>query len=124
MPSLYGKRVLMVDDSIDNQIIIRIYLSAAGAMVEVADNGHQAVELLQAHAFDAVLMDIQMPVMDGYQALAAARKIGYGGPIVALTAHAMKDERERCLAAGFNDYLSKPVDRHRLVKHLVSLLEI
>jgi CheY-like chemotaxis protein len=116
--SLKGCHILVVDDFSDNQTIIRLFIGGAGAIVEIAHNGVEAIEKMRAKTYDAVLMDIQMPMMDGYQALKVAREFDYGGPIIALTAHAMKEEKDRCLAAGFTGYISKPIDRALLIKKL------
>ncbi len=95
-------------------------LEKRGHHVEVAENGQQAVELLQRHDFDVVLMDIQMPVMDGFQATSAIRKLEHPKkakvPIIALTAHAMQGDRERCLVAGMDAYVSKPVAGNELIE--------
>jgi signal transduction histidine kinase/ActR/RegA family two-component response regulator/HPt (histidine-containing phosphotransfer) domain-containing protein len=114
-------RVLLVDDGPDNRDLLSYYLTAAGADVTLATNGLDACEVeARARAtgepFDLVLMDMQMPLLDGYGAAAKMRARGVATPIVALTAHAMADDRERCLRSGCTDYLSKPVDRHRLIR--------
>ncbi len=114
-------RVLLVEDSPDNQLIIGHYLKLAGAVVELAGNGQDGVTRAMADHFDVVLMDIQMPVMDGYRAAAELRSRGYSGPVVALTAYAMKEERERALSAGFDEHLPKPVDRAALLRLLERL---
>ncbi|KKL12809.1 hypothetical protein LCGC14_2532050 [marine sediment metagenome] len=82
----------------------------------MAANGRAAVDKAQAGQFDLILMDIQMPEMDGYEATAALRQGGFDAPIIALTAHALASDRQRCLDAGCTDYLSKPIDRVRLVR--------
>ncbi len=117
-------RVLLAEDGPDNQRLISFILRKAGAHVAVAENGQIAVDTASAaqtqqEPFDVILMDMQMPVMDGYQATTTLRQHEYGGPIIALTAHAMKDDRQRCLDAGCNDYMTKPIDRDRLL-HLVA----
>jgi PAS domain S-box-containing protein len=122
--SLKGKQILVVDDSTDNQTIVRLYLSAVGAEVEVAHNGLKAIEKMRTKTYDIVLMDIQMPEMDGYEALRVAIDEGYQNPIVALTAHAFKQEKDRCLHAGFSDYISKPVDRHLLIRRISEILTV
>jgi PAS domain S-box-containing protein len=111
-----SKYVLVVDDAPDNQVLISRYLALAGAKVDLANNGFEAVGKVVQNNYDIIFMDIQMPGMDGYAATRALRESGVRIPIIALTAHALKTEREKCLAAGFNDHLSKPVDRARLIE--------
>jgi CheY-like chemotaxis protein len=113
---------------VHNQRAIRFYVEKAGAEVMLADNGKIACELVfeaAAHGqpFDLILMDMQMPEMDGYQATAKLRQRGCLTPIVALTAHAMANDRERCLLAGCTDYVSKPIDRRKLIETVAALLE-
>jgi len=108
-----GLRVLLAEDHPVNQKVAARLLEGLGHRVVVVGDGRRAVEALAAGGFDVVLMDVQMPVMDGFEAVAAVRAAEAGGrpvvPIVAVTAHAMKGDRERCLAAGFDGYLSKPI---------------
>ncbi|RYZ58951.1 MAG: PAS domain S-box protein [Proteobacteria bacterium] len=115
--------VLIVDDSPDNRAIVSRFLKLSGCRFDIAENGQIAVEKALTGAFDIVLMDIQMPVMDGYQALRSLKERGYGKPIIALTAHAMKEEKDRCLEAGFTGYLSKPVDRRSLLQLIESFAQ-
>jgi len=96
-------------------------LERCGCRVEVAHDGHQALAALKRQSFDAVLMDCQMPGMDGYEATAEVRRRERGGrhtPIIAMTAHAMPSDRVRCLEAGMDDYISKPMHRDELVEAL------
>ena len=118
---LVGVHVLVVDDNEVNRMIAQELLEAAGAAVETVRSGREAVDrLATGAAFDAVLMDIQMPEMDGYQATEAIRgRLGLQDlPIIAMTAHALENERRQCLDAGMNDHIPKPVDPDHLVERL------
>ena len=112
---LAGMHVLLAEDGPDNQRLIRMILSKAGAEVELAADGREAVSKASAGSFDVVLMDMQMPGMDGYEATRTLRSQGYAVPILALTAHAMTSDREKCLAAGCTGHLTKPIDRRELI---------
>jgi two-component system sensor histidine kinase/response regulator len=112
-PSLRGRHVLLVEDNEFNQIVATELLGdVAGMIVTVAVNGQEAVDRIRAERFDAVLMDVQMPVMDGYQATALIRHDSAHSelPIIAMTAHAMARDRDKCLAVGMNDYVTKPFE--------------
>jgi signal transduction histidine kinase/CheY-like chemotaxis protein len=128
VPELLRGRVLLAEDGPDNQALISLVLRRAGLEVELASDGQIAFETAMAarersEPFDLIVMDMQMPLMTGYEATAALRAEGIDVPILALTAQAMTGDRERCLAAGCNEYLSKPVDRVRLIALVSSLLE-
>jgi signal transduction histidine kinase/ActR/RegA family two-component response regulator len=108
-------RVLLAEDSPDNQELVSFVLSKAGAQVSLANDGAQAVEmamtaLAAGRPFDVIVMDMQMPVLDGYAAASRLRALDYHGPIIALTAHAMRDDLQKSIAAGCDAYASKPID--------------
>jgi CheY-like chemotaxis protein len=111
-------RVLVVEDNAVNQRLIQRLLEKRGHRVTVANNGREAAEAVQSESFDLVFMDVQMPEMDGFEATATIREREKGGgahlPIVALTAHAMKGDREKCLERGMDDYLTKPIQPQEL----------
>lgn len=115
-------RILLAEDSLDIQRLVKAFLTKAGASVDVADNGRIAVDLWTANfdavespKYDMVIMDMQMPEMDGCEAAIEMRRLGFAGPMVALTANAMPEDREKCYASGFNDFASKPIDRAALI---------
>jgi CheY-like chemotaxis protein len=113
-------RILLAEDGEDNRRLITYHLTKAGAVVDVAVNGRVALDLLEAsrldgRPYDLLVTDMQMPVMDGYTLARTLRKRGSVLPIVALTAHAMAEDREKCIEAGCNDYATKPIDRARLI---------
>jgi two-component system, sensor histidine kinase and response regulator len=116
-----GTRVLLVEDNEINQLVAQEILRDAGYIVEVAENGRIAVDMVQQRDWDVVLMDMQMPVMDGLEATQCIRKLANRAslPIIAMTANAMQRDRERCLAAGMNDFVTKPVDPEELFKVLM-----
>ena len=109
--TLAGSKILLVDDNDINQDVVQELLSLIGIEVITATNGQQALTLLDQHEFDVVLMDVQMPVMDGIEATRRMRSQSRFEhlPVIALTASALSGDRERCLAAGMNDYISKPI---------------
>ncbi len=123
---LAGVRILLAEDNRINQNVARELLESVGATVEIANNGREAVEVLKQHSreFDAVLMDVQMPVMDGLQATEVIRTMPdlMNLPVVAVTAHAMQGDREKCMKAGMNDYVAKPITPERLFAVLSRLI--
>jgi CheY-like chemotaxis protein len=124
---LRGKQVLLVEDNEFNQIVASELLTdVAGMEVVVAANGQDAVQHVRSRHFDAVLMDVQMPIMDGYQATALIRHDAAQRtlPIIAMTAHAMARDREKCLAVGMNDYVTKPFDPAELFSVLAKWIAI
>ena len=122
---LEGSRVLLAEDNLINQQIVRGLLEKKGVELEIAADGQQAVELVQhaQHAFDLILMDIQMPVMDGYQASRAIRALDPNIPIVALTANAMAEQLDEARAAGMSDHLIKPIDVATFYKTLQQYIQ-
>ena len=119
---LAGRNILVVEDSEDNQLLINLFLSRMKMNVQFAVNGRDGIQRATEKPYDAILMDMQMPVMDGYKATRSLREQGLKCPIIALTAHAMKEDRERCLNAGCTDYLTKPIDSNILYSTLIKYL--
>jgi CheY-like chemotaxis protein len=118
----------MVEDGVDNQRLIRHLLTKAGAQVSAVENGLEACQELankeDGAGYDVVLMDMQMPVMDGYEATRHLRESGYLKPVIAMTAHAMTDDRQKCLDAGCDDYLQKPINRALLISTVAKFAQI
>jgi CheY-like chemotaxis protein len=115
-------RLLLVEDSKDNQIIVQMYLKGLHASIDVADKGQEGLQMALANSYDLILLDIQMPVLDGYQTLHELRVRGLQVPVLALTAHAINTEREKALKAGFQDFITKPINRGLLIEKIQSYL--
>jgi signal transduction histidine kinase/DNA-binding response OmpR family regulator len=109
-------RILLAEDGRDNQRLLATHLRGAGVQVSIAENGLIALAMVEAEPFDLILMDMQMPEMDGYTATAELRRRGFKFPIIALTAHAMAEDRTKCMDSGCSDYLSKPVNPEVLLR--------
>jgi len=112
-----GKKILIAEDYFVNQEVTQDILELMEFTVDVAENGREALEKYEQSSYDAILMDVQMPEMDGFQTTAEIRKKEKDGrrtPIIALTANAMSGDREKCLEAGMDDYLSKPIEATKL----------
>ncbi len=121
-PDWQGKRLLVAEDNSVNAKLIATLLAKLGLEAVIVENGRQVLEALARERFDLVLMDCQMPEMDGYEATRRLRESGLRLPVIALTAHAGEGEREKCLAAGMDDYLAKPLRRPRLIATLERFL--
>lgn len=109
-------KVLLVEDSPENQLVVQNFLETAGAKVDVASDGQQGVEMAENGNHALIIMDIQMPIMDGYTAASLLRNNGYNKPIIAFTAHAFEEEKQKCLQIGFTDFLSKPIRKTDLLQ--------
>lgn len=125
---LEGIQVLLAEDGLDNQRLISFVLRKAGAEVKVVENGQLAYDAAldaveRGSVYHVVLMDMQMPVLDGYSAVAKLREADYQGVIVALTAHAMVGDRQKCIEAGCNDFATKPINRHHLIQLIGELAD-
>jgi len=127
---LVGVRILLAEDGIDNAKLIRFFLEKSGAQVQIYDNGRSALcsltidgtlegELMVPPAFDLIITDMQMPELDGYKFASLLRQKGFDRPVIALTAHAMSDDRQKCLEAGCDDFATKPIDRKMLIETCV-----
>ena len=115
--------ILVVDDGPANRKLMNLILSRAGTQTGLAENGQVALDMVAEQDFDIILMDMQMPVMDGYTATRTLREQGFSKPIFALTANAMKGDEEKCLAAGCSGFLSKPINIEKLLSTLATTLE-
>jgi CheY-like chemotaxis protein len=120
---LNGAKILVVDDVSDNRLLIDRYMRNTHASVMQASSGMEAIQMTEDQQPDLILMDIQMPMMDGYETVRRIRAAGYTRPIIALTAHAMKEEGQKCLEAGCNDVLTKPARRTDLLLKIQDILQ-
>ena len=111
---MFNGNVLVAEDNPSNQKLIAILLQKMGFEVTLADNGVQALEECGSQSFDIILMDMQMPTMNGYDATRQLRSQGVKTPIIAVTANAMTGDEEKCIDVGCDGYLSKPIDRNKL----------
>ncbi len=118
---LENLRILVVEDSEDNQVLLKYLLTRMGAKVSLARDGMEALEFVERQDFDVILLDIQMPNLDGYQTAKILRSRGFGQPIIALTAHALQHERERCLNNGFSEFLTKPIRKELIQDTLLKV---
>jgi len=121
--ALDGVRVLLADDAFDNRLLLKALLKPTGALLRLVEDGEQALQAVQQHDFDVVFLDLQMPIMDGYEACRALRSQGYTKPIIALTAHAMQEERTKTKTAGFDAHVTKPVNVGNLVSAIRASLD-
>ena len=126
-PASSGARILLAEDNVVNQRVARAILERAGHGVVLAHTGQNALSLWEKQHFDLILMDVQMPDLDGFEATAVIRKkekdSGTHTPIIAMTAHAMSGDRERCLAAGMDNYISKPIHGRELLDLVTKYLQ-
>ncbi|HEX8403181.1 MAG TPA: response regulator [Duganella sp.] len=125
MPQLKGVQVLLVEDNYINQNVAKGILEQAGASVAVAENGQVALDLLRAQRYDLVLMDVQMPIMDGFTATRRIRdELALTLPVIAMTAGVMASEREQCIAAGMDDFIAKPIDIEQMFATMQRHLDV
>jgi len=126
-PSLSGSRILLAEDGPDNQRLIAFILRRVGVQLTIVDNGEAVLDSIaaaqaQGTGYDIILMDMQMPIMDGYRATSTLRARGYAGPVLALTAHAMAGDSDSCIRAGCDAVITKPIDRPQFIQTLAAYL--
>jgi CheY-like chemotaxis protein len=120
----FDGKILVAEDSLTNQLLIKIYLEKMGLDVDIVENGALALEKVEEQNYDLIFMDMLMPEMDGYQAVGILKEKGCTIPVVALTANAMKGDLEKCLEAGCDEYISKPIDKNILTGVLRRYLKV
>jgi CheY-like chemotaxis protein len=120
----FSGHILVAEDSLPNQALIKILLEKMGFEVTVTADGKEALKKALANEFDLILMDMMMPVMNGYRAVEALRKEGIATPIIALTANVMQGDEKECIDAGCDDYLAKPIERDKLIAMIQKYLSI
>lgn len=121
--AIENKKILVVEDSLDNQMLLEFYLTKHKANIVFANNGAEGVEAALKGDFDLILMDIQMPILDGYAATEELRRQGVAIPIIALTGYAMKEDQDKCLRAGCNEFLAKPIHKDKLLYTLAKYFQ-
>lgn len=117
-PDLSGLKVLVVEDSLDVQALVAKYLVSVDAQIDMANNGREGLNKALKYPYDLILMDISMPELDGFEATQRLRQKGFKKPIIAMSAHAMKEEKDRAIKIGFNDYITKPMNRNLLIEKI------
>lgn len=120
---LFGMRILLVDDSIDNQILLKYMLQALGARLDVVDDGESALIVASQNHFDAVLLDLRLPRMTGDQVALKIRENGFANPIIGLTAHLGLAEYNLCHVSGFTECLERPVTRENLARTILNAIK-
>jgi len=118
---IHGLKTIVIDDALDNRLIVERFLSRAGASVDHAESGIIGAQKALQQAYDVIIMDIQMPEFDGYQTIQYLRSQGVQTPVIALSAHAMKEDKDRSMEAGFNEHLSKPINRTLLIETVAAM---
>lgn len=113
------KKILLIEDALDNTVLIKFFLEQQHANVVCVENGRDALNELNKNNFDLILMDMQMPIMDGYQAAQLLRARGLKTPIIAITANNNPDDRKKCLHAGCSDFISKPFSKKLLIERIL-----
>ncbi len=123
LSNLSGLSILVVDDCEDNQFLLSHLLKRKGALISTASNGQEAVEKALTEKFDVILMDIQMPYMDGFEAQKQIKAAGVPVPVLAVTASSQREDKSKILKAGFAGYIAKPVDKDLLINTILQLTQ-